>query len=70
MQYRISLASLLSGLGRRTEAIECLRQTKCDQLANIHCTCCLTRLANLFFDGGEFELAKHCAARAASLQDA
>ena len=70
LQYRISLASLLSTLGRRNEAIECLRQTSCDQLATVHCTCCLTRLANLFFDGGELELAKQCAARAASLQDA
>ena len=70
IQYRISLVSLLSRLGRRTEAIECLRQTNCDQLATVRCTCCLNRLANLFFDGGELELAKHCAARAALLQDA
>jgi hypothetical protein len=70
IQYRISLVPLLSGLGRRTEAIECLRQANCDQLAAVCCTCCLIRLSNLFFDARELELAKQCAAQAASLQDA
>ena len=69
IHYRISLASLLSGLGRRSEAIECLRHTSCDQLTHVRCTCCLNRLANLFFDAGDLELAKRCAARAASLQN-
>lgn len=69
IQYRISLALFLTGLGRITEAIECLRETNCDQLASIRCDCCLRRLANLFFDGGELELAKLCAARANSLQE-
>ena len=70
IEYRISLASLLSGIGRRNEAIECLRHSDSAQLASVRCICCLTRLANLFFDGGEIELAKHCAAQAALLQDA
>ncbi|MCP4945538.1 hypothetical protein OAM37_03250 [bacterium] len=70
INYRISLASLLSRLGRQREAIECVRDACSDQLGSVCCLCCLKRLANLFFDGGELELAKQCAAQAASLQDA
>ena len=69
IQYRITFASLVNILGRMNEAIECLRKANRDQLGNIRCSCCLTRLENLFFDGGELDLAKLCAARAKSLQD-
>ena len=69
IEYRISLASFLIGLGRTTEAIECLRDANRDQLAAVRCDCCLRRLANLFFDTGEIELAKQCVAQAALLQN-
>lgn len=68
INYRISLASLLINLGRQREAIDCVRAVCSDQWGSVTCVCCLNRLANLFFDGGETELAKPCAARAAVLQ--
>ncbi len=68
INYRISLASLLINLGRQREAIDCVRDACSGQLGSVTCVCCLDRLANLFFDGGETDLAKLCAARSAFLQ--
>lgn len=69
ISYRISLASLLSKLGRQSEAIGWGRDTCSEQLDSVHCSCCLKRLAVLFFDSGEMELAKLCAVRSAFLKD-
>ena len=67
INYRIALASLLCRFGRQSEAMDCVRDACHEQLESVSCSCCLKLLANLFFDGGETDLAKLCAARAACL---
>ena len=63
LHYRIGLVSLLVRLGRKYEALVVINPFIPDRLDEVTCTCCLKRIANLFFDCDEFELAKHCAER-------
>ncbi|MEO1529501.1 MAG: hypothetical protein AAFX06_29105 [Planctomycetota bacterium] len=63
LNFRIGLSSLLIRLERSTEAIKILAPLIPDRLEEVTCVCCLKRIANLFFDCGEFELAKLCSNR-------
>lgn len=68
MHYRVGLASLLVRMGRHEEAIGTLEKFVPGQLAEVQCSCCLKRLANLFFDAGDLERAASCAQRYARVQ--
>jgi tetratricopeptide (TPR) repeat protein len=63
IHYRIGLASLLTRLGRKHEAITVVGNLIPGKLDEITCLCCLKRFANLFFDCDDFGRAKACAMR-------
>ncbi|MCO8124695.1 hypothetical protein NHH03_23350 [Stieleria sp. TO1_6] len=66
VHYRIGLTSLLVRLDRPTEALAVVSSVIPSQLDQITCQCCLKRIATLFFDCDQPDLARQCAQR---LQD-
>ncbi|MEL6104926.1 MAG: hypothetical protein AAFU85_02765 [Planctomycetota bacterium] len=67
LHYRVGLASLLLRLDRKSEALRIVRPLIPTQLNQVSCQCCLKRIANLFFDCEEYEIAHRVAERLAEL---
>ncbi|WDQ15993.1 tetratricopeptide repeat protein [Rhodopirellula sp. P2] len=63
VHFRIGLASLLIRLSRQDDAITVLASVIPDRLDDVHCQCCLKRIANLFFDADDVPRARLCASR-------
>ncbi|MEO1529228.1 MAG: hypothetical protein AAFX06_27730 [Planctomycetota bacterium] len=68
VHYRIGLASLLVRLERRREALQAIGALIPSHLGDVTCKCCLKRIANLYFDCEEFEIARRVAQRLDELE--
>ncbi|KLU01173.1 tetratricopeptide repeat family protein [Rhodopirellula islandica] len=69
VHFRIGLASLLIRLSRQDDAIKVLAPVIPDRLDEVHCQCCLKRIANLFFDAGDVPRARLSASRLKKLTE-
>ncbi|MEM9586812.1 MAG: hypothetical protein AAGA03_05990 [Planctomycetota bacterium] len=63
LHYRVGLVSLLIRLNRSREAMQVIDRFVPSRLEEITCTCCLKRIANLYFDIGDLARASACSAR-------
>ncbi|MEM6688478.1 MAG: hypothetical protein AAF664_03565 [Planctomycetota bacterium] len=68
VDFRLGLASFLIRSDRNAEALSVMEPVVPSKLKEIHCVCCIRRIANLFFDFDDLKRAKACSARCKELQ--
>jgi len=65
--FRVGLVSLLIQLDRFEEAFACAQSFSGQQISEVHCKCCLERIANLLHSFGDVQRAARCRERLGEL---